>query len=97
MRVKAVVAFILADLIVLPILDIYRKHYRWRMVWFILGTFYVSMAAAALVVELAFKSLGPIPAERHVTVAETAVSSMRIANMRSSTDDAGLCVREVSV
>jgi uncharacterized membrane protein YraQ (UPF0718 family) len=69
-----VIAFIFADLIVLPILDIYRKYYGWRMMWFILGTFYVSMAAAALVVELAFKSLGLVPAERQATIAETAIT-----------------------
>src|SRR5437667_8959858 len=45
-----VIAFIFADLIVLPILDIYRKYYGTRMMWLILGTFYVSMATAALVV-----------------------------------------------
>src|ERR1051326_5694919 len=33
-----VIAFIFADLIVLPILDIYRKYYGWKMMWFILAT-----------------------------------------------------------
>ena len=33
-----VLAFIFADLIVLPILDIYRKYYGWRMAGFLLGT-----------------------------------------------------------
>jgi uncharacterized protein len=69
-----VIAFIFADLIVLPILDIYRKYYGWRMMAFILGTFYVAMAAAALVVELAFQSLDLIPAHRAARVAETAIT-----------------------
>src|SRR5205814_2169960 len=34
-----VVSFIFADLIVLPILDIYRKYYGWKMMLYILGTF----------------------------------------------------------
>jgi uncharacterized membrane protein YraQ (UPF0718 family) len=41
-----VLAFIFADLIILPILDIYRRYYGRRMMLFILGTFYVAMAAA---------------------------------------------------
>ena len=43
-----VVAFIFADLIILPILVIYRKYYGTRMMLFILGTFYVTMVARRL-------------------------------------------------
>jgi uncharacterized membrane protein YraQ (UPF0718 family) len=63
-----VVSFIFADLIVLPILDIYRRYYGWRVMLYILGTFYVTMAAAGYVVEAVFGALGLIPANRHVTV-----------------------------
>ncbi|HEX3648857.1 MAG TPA: permease, partial [Pseudonocardiaceae bacterium] len=45
-----VVAFIFADLIVLPILDIYRKYYGWKMSTFLLASFYAAMAGAALIV-----------------------------------------------
>src|SRR6202521_4721216 len=38
-----VVAFIFADLIILPILVIYRKYYGTRMMLFILGSFYLAM------------------------------------------------------
>jgi uncharacterized membrane protein YraQ (UPF0718 family) len=69
-----VIAFIFADLIVLPVLDIYRKYYGWRMMWFLLATFYLSMAAAALVVELVFAALRLVPAHRAVRVTETAIS-----------------------
>ena len=41
-----VVAFIFADLIIVPILVIYRKYYGTKMMLFILGTFYLTMAAA---------------------------------------------------
>ena len=41
-----VVAFIFADLIILPILVIYRKYYGTKMMLFILATFYATMAAA---------------------------------------------------
>jgi uncharacterized protein len=57
-----VVAFILADLIVLPILDIYRRYYGMKMSLFILATFYFSMSLAALAIEFTFQGLGLIPA-----------------------------------
>jgi uncharacterized membrane protein YraQ (UPF0718 family) len=53
-----VLAFIFADLIILPILNIYRRYYGWRMAAFLLGTFYAAMVAAGLVVELLFEGLG---------------------------------------
>lgn len=68
-----VIAFIFADLIVLPILDIYRKYYGLRMTGFLLVTFYVATAAAAFIVEAAFGALGLIPEERKAQVVEAAV------------------------
>ena len=65
-----VVAFIFADLIIAPILNIYRKYYGARMALFLLGTFYAAMAAAGYVVELVFGGLGLIrtrPAPRSPT------------------------------
>jgi len=61
-----VVSFIFADLIILPILDIYRKYYGWRVMSYILLTFYVTMAAAGYVVEFVFGALGIIPTNRDV-------------------------------
>jgi uncharacterized membrane protein YraQ (UPF0718 family) len=53
-----VLAFIFADLIVLPILDIYRKYYGWRMAGFLLASFYATMVAAGLIVEFLFQAVG---------------------------------------
>src|SRR5256885_2860934 len=61
-----VVSFIFADLIILPILDIYRKYYGWKVMGYILLTFYVTMAAAGYVVEFLFQALGIIPQDRRV-------------------------------
>ncbi len=61
-----VVSFIFADLIVLPVLDIYRKYYGWKVMGYILGTFYVTMAAAGYIIEIAFGALGIIPTDRTV-------------------------------
>jgi uncharacterized protein len=63
-----VVSFIFADLIVLPVLDIYRKYYGGRVMLYILGTFYLAMALAGYAVELLFGALGIIPTNRTVTV-----------------------------
>src|SRR5438552_10691422 len=60
------VSFIFADLIILPILDIYRKYYGWRIMGYILLTFYVTMAAAGYVVEFLFEALGIIPSNRNI-------------------------------
>jgi uncharacterized protein len=69
-----VLAFIFADLIVLPVLDIYRKYYGWRMAGFLLATFYVCMVLSGLAVELLFDGLGLIPSERDADVVEASVT-----------------------
>jgi uncharacterized membrane protein YraQ (UPF0718 family) len=69
-----VLAFIFADLIVLPILDIYRKYYGWKMAGFMLGAFYATMVAAGLVVELVFQGLDLVPRTRDAKVVEAHVS-----------------------
>ncbi|MGA5699672.1 permease [Peterkaempfera bronchialis] len=56
-----VVAFIFADLLILPILHIYRKYYGGRTALFLLVTFYAAMAVAGYTVELLFGGLGLIP------------------------------------
>jgi hypothetical protein len=56
-----VIAFIFADLLILPILNIYRKYYGRRMALLVAGTFYVTMAAAGYVIELVFGGLGLVP------------------------------------
>jgi uncharacterized membrane protein YraQ (UPF0718 family) len=69
-----VIAFIFADLIVLPILNIYRKYYGLKMAGLLFVTFYVAMAAAALVVELTFGAVGLIPAQRNARVVEASIT-----------------------
>lgn len=61
-----VVSFIFADLIILPILDIYRKYYGWKVMGYILLTFYITMVAAGYAVELLFGALGITPQNRNV-------------------------------
>ncbi len=68
-----VAAFIFADLIILPILNIYRRYYGRRMATYLLVTFYLTMAAAGYVVEIVFGLLGLIPEERNANVTEAAI------------------------
>jgi uncharacterized membrane protein YraQ (UPF0718 family) len=69
-----VVAFIFADLLILPILNIYRKYYGARMTLFLLGTFYTAMVVAGYVVELLFGGLGLIPDPADATIPMEGVS-----------------------
>jgi uncharacterized protein len=66
-----VISFIFADLIILPILNIYRKYYGGRMSLYLLAVSYAAMALAGFLIGGAFQLLGLTPANHHVTVFET--------------------------
>jgi uncharacterized membrane protein YraQ (UPF0718 family) len=68
-----VISFIFADLIIIPILVIYRKYYGTRMMLVLAGLFYVTMVLAGYVVEFLFGGLGLLPAARTAQVGETGV------------------------
>jgi uncharacterized membrane protein YraQ (UPF0718 family) len=69
-----VIAFIFADLLIIPILNIYRKYYGTRMMLTLLGTFYVAMVVAGYLVEFLFGATGLIPAQRKAMVMEAGIS-----------------------
>jgi uncharacterized membrane protein YraQ (UPF0718 family) len=69
-----VIAFIYADLIVLPIIDIYRKYYGWKTALLIVGVFYIAMVGAALIVEFLFHGFGLIPQHRAARIVETSIT-----------------------
>jgi uncharacterized protein len=62
-----VVAFIFADLIVLPIVLAYRKYYGLDFALRITALMFVTMVLAALVVDLLFSAVGLIPHSRPST------------------------------
>jgi hypothetical protein len=68
------ISFIFADLIILPIVNIHRKYYGGRVSLYLLGVSYVAMAAAGLLVELAFQAAGIVPRHFQVTVLESGPS-----------------------
>ncbi|MBH1937892.1 permease [Streptomyces sp. AV19] len=69
-----VVSFVFADLLILPILGIYRKYYGTRMALFLLATFYPAVAVAGWLVESVFAGLGLVPGRGGAAVAMSGVS-----------------------
>jgi uncharacterized membrane protein YraQ (UPF0718 family) len=63
-----VISFLFADLIIIPILLIYRKYYGAAVMWRILAAFYLAMVVTGYVVELLFAGL-------HITPTDHTVSS----------------------
>ena len=55
-------------------MDIYRKYYSLKMAAFLLGTFYVSMALAALGIDFLFRAAGLVPAERKAEIVEASIT-----------------------
>jgi len=69
-----VVSFLFADLIIVPILIIYRKYYGTRMMLTLLAGFYVTMVLGGYVVELLFGGLGLVPDPSQAQVAEQGIT-----------------------
>ena len=67
-----VIAFIFADLIILPIVDIYRKYYGRRMALYLLVVSYAAMALAGFLIGLLFQLLGFVPVHHPVSAITTA-------------------------
>jgi uncharacterized membrane protein YraQ (UPF0718 family) len=68
-----VIAFIFADLLILPILNIYRKYYGTRMMLTVLGVFYAAMVGAGYLVEILFGATGLVPGQRNAMVMEEGI------------------------
>ena len=56
-----VISFIYADLLVVPLILIYRKYFGGRATAYIVAIFYASMVAAGVIVDLIFAALNLIP------------------------------------
>ena len=70
-----VLSFIFADLIILPIIVIYRKYYGTRMALLLTGACYLTMVLAGYLVELLFTPLKLVPAgPRHASVGDSGIS-----------------------
>jgi uncharacterized membrane protein YraQ (UPF0718 family) len=69
-----VVAFVFADLMILPILNIYRKYYGTRMALFVFGAFFAATVGAGYLVELLFGVTGLTPTDRSARIVEAGIS-----------------------
>lgn len=56
-----VIAFVYADLITIPVLNVYRKYYGWKVMLYILGVFFVTMAFTGFLMEIIFDAFGVVP------------------------------------
>ncbi len=69
-----VVGFVFADLLIIPILLIYRKYYGTKMALFLFGTFYAAIALAGYAIELLFGVTGLTPTHRNAQVLEASIT-----------------------
>ncbi len=69
-----VISFIFADLIILPIINIYRKYYGWKMALLLSGLLYGATILGGYVVEVLFQVLNLIPKEHSAKIVEASVS-----------------------
>jgi YHS domain-containing protein len=64
MSFAGVIAFVYADLIIIPIVLAYKKYYGWTLTWRIVAIMFVTMVAAALAVDGIFSAAGLVPTHR---------------------------------
>ena len=57
-----VLSFLYADLIVLPLLDVYRRYYGWKMAAYIGVIFFVTMALSGILMDILFSAFHLVPA-----------------------------------
>ena len=73
MGFSGVLSFLYADLIVIPLLDVYRKYYGWKLMWYILIVFFITMVFSGLIMSLPFNYFNLIP-KRSINVREELTS-----------------------
>src|SRR4029079_10614932 len=59
-----VIAFIYADLIIIPLVLVYGRYYGWRVARIVVGLMFGAMVVAALAVDGIFSALGLVPSTR---------------------------------
>lgn len=69
-----VIAFIFADLIIIPILDIYRRYYTGRVSVYLFAVSYAAMVLAGLAMGGLFALLHLTPTNRAITVFQSTIS-----------------------
>jgi uncharacterized membrane protein YraQ (UPF0718 family) len=68
------IAFVFGDLIIIPILNIYRKYYGGRVAAYLFVISYLTMVTAGLIVGTIFTAFAWVPATRNVTAFASTIS-----------------------
>ncbi|HEV2619472.1 MAG TPA: permease [Acidobacteriaceae bacterium] len=68
-----VISFLFADLLILPVLNIYRKYYGLKVAAILAGVFYAAMAGAALAVDAIFSAVHLVPVRRGAMLMQESV------------------------
>ena len=68
------IAFVFGDLIIIPILNIYRKYYGTRVAAYLTAVSYVTMVVAGIAVGALFTALGWVPINRNVAAFSTSIA-----------------------
>src|SRR5438132_1542014 len=69
-----VISFLFADLLILPILNIYRRYYGGRMSLYLLAVSYAAMVVAGLVIGGVFEAVGLVPEHHFIAAFQTGPS-----------------------
>ena len=68
------IAFVFGDLIIIPIINIYRKYYGARVAAYLTVVSYVTMVVAGLAVGALFIAIGWVPSNRNVAAFSTSIT-----------------------
>jgi len=60
-----VIAFILSDLVTIPMLMVYRRYFGYKTMWFLLGILVLSIFITSLLLDYSFEALHWIPKSPH--------------------------------
>ena len=71
---RGVISFMFADLIIIPILFIYRKYYGTKMMLVLLGGFYVTMVMGGYLVEIIFNVFNLVPDHSQAQIMEQGIT-----------------------
>ena len=69
-----VISFLFADLIILPIIVIYRRYYGMATALLVTGILYLAMVATGYLVEVVFGVVHLVPRTRHARIVEATIS-----------------------
>ncbi|MDE1900016.1 MAG: permease [Alphaproteobacteria bacterium] len=73
-----VLAFLYGDLIALPLLDVYRRAFGWKMAAYIGVVFYITMAVTGYIMHVAFETLHLVPAVKPAAMLRADMASFSV-------------------